>query len=121
MTDVRDRIKNIVAIWVPDVPMLRLSGLGGYILEQLKSDRYELVQLPEQTIVPSGWDDTCVGCWPVNKKRPYMDPVSAWPNKGEEVAMPNGDFISADEARRLAVALIAAANAAEHTIREIEQ
>jgi hypothetical protein len=48
----------------------------------------------------------------------YVDPVSAWPNR--EVALPDGDFISAQKAIALAAALLAAAAAVSPTQKEPE-
>lgn len=70
-----------------------------------------VVKLPAATIIPSGWGDDCRGAWPVDADVPYIDPVSAWPQG--QVADRDGKFMSADKARRTALALLAAARAAE--------
>lgn len=67
-----------------------------------------IVELPPETITPTGWGDDCLGAWPA---APGEDPVSAWP-KGK-IAMSGGDFISVPDAHALAAALLAAAQAAE--------
>lgn len=79
------------------------------IVDALKGAGYAVVELPKQRIIPTGWNTECLGAWPAG--RPSGEPVSAWPNG--EVATPSGDFISATEARQLALALLAAADAAE--------
>lgn len=77
-------------------------------VEALRGAGYAVVELPGQCIIPTGWGHDCLGAWPVTD---FRDPVSAWPRR--QVAMPDGDFITLDRARALAVALLAAADAAE--------
>lgn len=77
-------------------------------LEALKAAGYVVVELPRQCIVPTGWGDDCLGAWPASG---WDDPVSAWPRR--QVATPDDKWIDPDDARSLAAALLAAANAAE--------
>lgn len=81
---------------------------AGVAVEALRDAGYAVVKLPDECIIPTGWGHDCLGAWPVTD---FRDPVSAWPRC--QVAMPDGDFITSDRARALAVALLAAANAAE--------
>ena len=67
-----------------------------------------LPKLPSQCIIPTGWGDECLGAWPTTS---HVDPVSAWP-KGQ-VATPDDQWMSPADARSLAAALLAAADAAE--------
>jgi hypothetical protein len=92
----------------------QMSGVcADAVLVDLKAAGYAVVKLPEQTIIPTGWREDCLGAWPSGvNERPFEDPVSAWPDR-EGVSLPNGDFVSAERARVFAAALIAAANAAE--------
>lgn len=73
-----------------------------------------VVELPEQTNIPADWT-LCKAAWPTGG--PY-GPVSLWPSPSraldpDEIAMPGGDWIPVDEARALAAALLAAADATE--------
>lgn len=77
-------------------------------LDALKAAGYALVELPSQCIVPTGWGDDCLGAWPANG---CDDPVSAWPKR--QVATPDDKWIDPSDARSLAAALLAAADAAE--------
>lgn len=78
------------------------------IVVALKAARLAIVDLPKQQIIPTGWGDDCLGSWPAGG--PLGSPVSAWPSG---VAMPGGEFIAVTEARLLAAALLAAADAVE--------
>lgn len=91
-----------------------LAALVPELVAALKAARAKAIELPDETIIPIGWGEDCIGAWPSGSGLPYVDPVSAWP-KGE-VAMPNGDFMPAENARALGLALIAAANAAEQAM-----
>lgn len=84
----------------------------------MKQPKYVTVELPDETIIPTGWGMDCLGAWPA---REGEDPVSAWPSgryDQEAVAMPDGGFISIADARALAAALLAAADAAERGKRD---
>lgn len=75
-----------------------------------------IIALPPRSIIPSAWNKHCLGAWqgPAGE-----DPVSAWPTNRydtDAVAMPGGDFITISDARALAAALLAAADAAEKAV-----
>lgn len=72
---------------------------------------YALVELPKRCIVPTGWGDDCLGAWPTTS---HDEPASAWP-KGQ-VATPDDEWMSPRDARSLAAALLAAAEAAEDAL-----
>lgn len=76
-------------------------------LDALKAAGYAVVKLPKQCIIPTGWGDDCLGAWPSGQD----DPVSAWPRR--QVATPDDKWLDPHDARELAAALMAAANAAE--------
>lgn len=81
------------------------------LLEAFADDRFAVVKLPEPSVIPASWDSACLGAWEAINFG--ADPVSAWPDVRRGVALPDGTFISAEAARDLAAALLAAADAAE--------
>ncbi len=78
------------------------------VLSALQSGGYAVVKLPGQCIVPTGWGEDCLGAWPTTADD---DPVSAWPKR--QVATPDDKWLNPADARSLAAALLAAAEAAE--------
>lgn len=85
-------------------------------LDALKAAGWVVVELPKPVTIPAGWrGENCLGAW---QGPDCEDPVSAWRHgryDPDAIAMPGGDFISVDDARALAAALLAAADAAEAT------
>lgn len=73
---------------------------------------HAVVKLPGQCEIPASWDADCLGAW---QGPALKDPVSLWPRyAGEpEIAMPDGTFVSLQDARDLAGALLSALKAAE--------
>jgi hypothetical protein len=90
---------------------------AGHQIDALKAAGYAVVELPSSCPQPQHWDEACLGAWEAINYG--ADPVSAWPNNRGgrgSVALPDGSFISADAARDLAGAILAAADAAEQVI-----
>lgn len=86
------------------------ASVAQEILDALRGAGYAVLELPKPTTVPRGWRDDCRGCWATGL--PYTHdsgmPVAAWPD-GLGVSLPNGDFVTAEEARTFGLALLAAA------------
>lgn len=113
-----NKLVNIIADALAEdafglTPVAACGRQASAVLAALRANNIAVVELPSDTIIPTGWGDDCLGCWPAPGNG---DPVSAWPldvyHKGN-VALSNGDFMSATDARALAAALLAAADAAE--------
>ncbi len=82
------------------------------IMREFGFNGYDVVVLPGQCEIPSSWDAECLGAW---QGPALKDPVSLWPRyqREPEIALPDGSFVSLQDARDLAGALLAALKAAE--------
>jgi len=78
-------------------------------LEGLKYAGYAVVELPKQCKIPDEWTG-CLGAWSTTSA---VEPVSAWPKR--YVVTPDDTWLSIEDARSLAAALLAAADVAEVT------
>jgi hypothetical protein len=74
---------------------------------------HAVVKLPGRCEIPISWGGDCLGAW---QGPALKDPVSAWPSRtgGEpEIALPDGSFVSLQDALDFAGALLAALKAVE--------
>lgn len=83
-------------------------------LDALKADRWAVVKLPESSSPPDKPNNDgymrCLGTWPCGDSA-----VALWDDDGG-ITIPDGQELSAADARELAAALLAAADAAETRI-----
>lgn len=81
------------------------------IMREFGFNSYDVLKLPAPCDIPPGWDGDCLGAW---QGPALKDPVSLWPRHGSdpEIALPDGSFVSLQDARDLAGALVAALKAA---------
>ena len=94
-----------------DAPAGEAEHFAGVAMAALTAG-HAVVKLPRQCEIPSSWDAECLGAW---QGPALKDPVSLWPRyqREPEIALPDGSFVSLQDARDLAGALLAALKAAE--------
>jgi hypothetical protein len=113
MTTVRERITGALRVKLTAICDADYARWAEHLADVLLAlDGIAIVELPTQCSPPDGWHTDLLGAWPSS----CGEPVAAWPSEGREprvISMPDGEFIGIDEARALAGALLAAAEAAQ--------
>ena len=81
------------------------------IMREFGFNSYDVVTVARPCEIPASWDSECLGAW---QGPALKDPVSLWPrhDRDPEIALPDGSFVSLQDARDLAGALVAALKAA---------
>lgn len=103
-----------VIVWALEQRTFHMTPVrdkAAVIMREFGFNSYDVVKLPERCEIPASWDADCLGAW---QGPALKDPVSAWPSRtgGEpEIALPDGSFVSLQDALDYAAALLAALKA----------